>query len=126
MIALARALAGRLPAGGVVWLQGDLGVGKTTFVRAMVSALGGGETATSPTYDLVHRYQGRSDSIYHVDCYRLREPEEARDLDWGTITNGAALLIEWPERAGTWAPAATRVVRISHGADPERRVVAIE
>jgi tRNA A37 threonylcarbamoyladenosine biosynthesis protein TsaE len=63
--------------------------------------------------------------VYHVDCYRFRHPEEAAELDWGTMAGGAALLIEWPARAGAWAPAATCTVRLAHVDDPALRLVEI-
>lgn len=111
-----------LPAGAVVTLEGQLGAGKTTLVQAIARGLGVGEGATSPTYALVHRYRGRRGPVFHLDCYRLRSPEEAADLDWeGLLRDGDAVLIEWPERAGAWVPAPTRRFRLHHLADPERR-----
>ena len=111
-----------LPAGAVVTLEGQLGAGKTTFVQAIARGLGVGAGATSPTYALVHRYRGARGPVFHLDCYRLRSPEEAADLDWeGLLGDGDAVLIEWPERAGPWVPAATRRFRLHHLADLERR-----
>lgn len=124
-----RALAFELGSGlsprEVVWLEGDLGAGKTTFVQSLVRGLGVSAVATSPTYALVHHYDGRDGPVFHVDCYRLARPEEARDLDWETLQQGAALLIEWPERAGSWAPRATRRVALAHTPNPELRRVEI-
>lgn len=124
-----RALAFELGAGlaprEVVWLEGELGSGKTTFVQALVRGLGVTVTATSPTYALVHHYDGRDGPVFHVDCYRLARPEEARDLDWETLQQGAALLIEWPERAGSWTPRATRRVALAHTPNPAVRRVEI-
>lgn len=117
-------LGAALPPGAVVMLEGDLGSGKTTFVRALVRGLGGREPATSPTYALVHRYAGRRGPVFHVDCYRLRTPEEAQDLDWGgLVAEGDAILIEWPERARPWLPVPTHRFRLAHEADPDRRTV---
>lgn len=111
-----------LPAGSVVYLQGELGAGKTTMVRAIARGLGASEPASSPTYALVHRYAGRRGAIFHLDCFRLQRPEESADVDWeGLAAGGDALLIEWPERAAGWAPAATVRVRLSHLADPAVR-----
>jgi tRNA threonylcarbamoyladenosine biosynthesis protein TsaE len=111
-----------LPAGSVVTLEGQLGAGKTTLVQAIARGLGVGVAATSPTYALVHRYRGRRGPVFHLDCYRLRSPDEAADLDWdGLLREGDAVLIEWPERAGAWVPAPTRRFRLHHLADPERR-----
>jgi tRNA threonylcarbamoyladenosine biosynthesis protein TsaE len=103
--------------GSVVYLQGELGVGKTTMVQAIARGLGVEEPASSPTYALVHRYAGRRGPVFHLDCFRLQQPEESADLDWeGLAGEGDALLIEWPERAAGWAPAAT--LRIKLDSDP--------
>ncbi|MBK8004841.1 MAG: tRNA (adenosine(37)-N6)-threonylcarbamoyltransferase complex ATPase subunit type 1 TsaE [Gemmatimonadetes bacterium] len=116
--ALGRALAPR----SIVALEGNLGAGKTTFAQAVASGLGVTAPATSPTYALVHRYEGRRGPVFHLDCYRLRRPEEAADLDWeGLLAEGDALLVEWPEKAGSWLPAPTRRFRFHHLPDAERR-----
>ena len=113
-----------LPPGAVVYLEGELGAGKTTAVRALARGLGVREATSSPTYALVHRYAGRRGPVFHLDCYRLRAPAEAADLDGeGLVAEGDALLVEWPERAAGWVPPATHRVRLRHVADPERRAV---
>ena len=123
MLQAGEALGRTLPPGAIVALQGDLGAGKTSFARAVVRGLGGAE-ATSPTYTLVHRYPGRRGPVYHLDCYRLRRPDEAADLDWESLLAEAdALLVEWPERAGGWMPVPTHHLRFHHLADPDRRGV---
>ena len=107
-----------LAPGSIVLLEGELGAGKTTLIQAIARGLGVGENATSPTYALVHRYPGRRGPVYHLDCYRLRHPDEAADLDWETlIREGDAVLIEWPEKAGSYVPAATLRLRLSHVAE---------
>lgn len=117
-----QALGRELPPGAVVWLEGDLGAGKTTMVQAIVLGLGLGGNVTSPSYGLVHRYEGAAGPVFHVDCYRLKTPAEAADLDWDELIEGRALLIEWPERAGIWAPPATTVIRLDYpAADAEGR-----
>lgn len=123
--AVAFELGQSLEPGAVVWLTGELGAGKTTFVQSLVRGLGVGTAATSPSYALVHQYRGARGPVYHVDCYRLRHPDEAHDLDWETLAQGDALLIEWPERAGPWAPRATRTVALSHTPNPEVRRVEL-
>ena len=71
---------------------------------------------------LVHRYRGARGPVFHLDCYRLRSPDEAADLDWeGLVAEGDAILIEWPERAGAWIPTPTRRFRLVHLPDPARR-----
>jgi tRNA threonylcarbamoyladenosine biosynthesis protein TsaE len=124
LIAEAERFGRALPPGSVVYLEGELGAGKTTAVRALARALGVDETTSSPTYALVHRYAGRRGPVFHLDCFRLRVPAEAADLDWqGLLDEGDVLLVEWPERAAGWVPAATHRVRLAHVADPDRRAV---
>jgi tRNA threonylcarbamoyladenosine biosynthesis protein TsaE len=116
------ALGRALQPGAVVTFEGDLGAGKTTFIQAIARGLGVTGAATSPTYALVHRYRGARGPVFHLDCFRLRSPEEAADLDWeGLMAEGDAILVEWPERAGSWIPAPTRRFRLHHVADPDRR-----
>ena len=111
-----------LPPGVLLTFEGDLGAGKTTFIKAVSRGLGVGGGASSPTYALVHRYAGRRGPVFHLDCFRLRSPEEAADLDWeGLLSEGDAILVEWPERAGEWLPPPTRRFRLHHLPDPDRR-----
>jgi tRNA threonylcarbamoyladenosine biosynthesis protein TsaE len=111
-----------LPPRALLTFEGELGAGKTTFIQAISRGLGVEVQATSPTYALVHRYRGRRGPVFHLDCYRLRSPEEAADLDWESLlTEGDAILVEWPEQAGPWLPVPTRRFRLHHLADPARR-----
>jgi tRNA threonylcarbamoyladenosine biosynthesis protein TsaE len=122
LVAEGEALGRALPSGSLVALEGELGSGKTTFVRAVARGLGVAEPATSPTYALVHRYQGRRGPVFHLDCYRLRHPDEAEDLDWESLlAEGDALLVEWPDRAGPWLPPPSRRFRLHHLPDESRR-----
>jgi tRNA threonylcarbamoyladenosine biosynthesis protein TsaE len=113
-------LGRELPSHSVVWLEGPLGAGKTTLVRAIARGRGAIEPVTSPTFGLVHHYTGRNGAIYHLDCYRLRHPDEAADLDWETLLAADLVLIEWPERAGAWAPPPSVRARIAHAGDDTR------
>ena len=113
-----------LSAPAVIGLSGELGSGKTTLVQAVCRGLGAQAPATSPTYALVHHYDAGGRPVYHVDCYRLRSPDEARDLGFeDMIREGAIVLIEWPERAGPWAPPLDRHFLLAHDPDPELRIV---
>lgn len=114
LVQLGRELGGALPPGSVIWLTGELGAGKTTLVTALVEGLGGQGGVSSPTYDLVHRYETLRGPVFHVDCYRLRRSDEAAELDWETLTQGRALLVEWPEQAGPWAPRPDRTAHLEH------------
>jgi tRNA threonylcarbamoyladenosine biosynthesis protein TsaE len=122
VIAMGERLGRELPFGSVVWLQGPLGAGKTTLVRAIARGRGVPDEATSPTFGLVHHHQGPRGEIYHVDCFRLRHPDEAGDLDWETLAVSDLLLIEWPERAGVWAPSASVRIGISDAGDDLRQL----
>jgi tRNA threonylcarbamoyladenosine biosynthesis protein TsaE len=116
------ALGRSLDPGELLTFEGELGAGKTTFIKAVARGLGVAAPATSPTYALVHRYRGARGPVFHLDCFRLRSPDEAADLDWeGLMSEGDAILIEWPERAGSWVPTPTRRFRLVHLPDPERR-----
>jgi tRNA threonylcarbamoyladenosine biosynthesis protein TsaE len=109
-IALGKAFGATLRAGDVVFLEGDLGAGKTTFVRGVAAACGIASGVKSPTFALMHRYRGKPD-IVHIDLYRQAEESGLDDLaieEWGTEV---ITLVEWPKEfaAEQW-PSARRVV----------------
>lgn len=113
-----------LVAPAVIGLSGELGAGKTTLVQAICRGLGAKALATSPSYALVHHYETDETAVYHVDCFRLRTPDEARDLGFDDMLRDRAIvLIEWPERAGAWAPPLDRRFRLAHDPDPAVRVL---
>ncbi|MFQ5702507.1 MAG: tRNA (adenosine(37)-N6)-threonylcarbamoyltransferase complex ATPase subunit type 1 TsaE [Gemmatimonadales bacterium] len=118
----AESLARELQAGAVVWLTGEVGSGKTTFVQALAGALGV-EHARSPTFSLVNEYEGAG-TLIHVDCYRLKAPAEAIDLDFPDLTRRASVLaIEWPERGGRFVPMPDVHLAFGHTADPNNRIL---
>ncbi len=91
--------------GGVVFLRGDLGAGKTTFSRGVLSALGYSGAVCSPTYTLVERYELAGLSVSHLDCYRLQEGLELEMLGLDDDLVGNHLwLVEWPERMACALP----------------------
>src|SRR5207237_5937517 len=103
---LAQALAQRLREGGVIYLVGPLGAGKTTFARAMLRALGVGARVKSPTYTLIESYVAGDLTAHHLDLYRIAAAEEVEWLGLRDLATGAQLwLIEWPERAHGAIPA---------------------
>ena len=120
--AWAAAHAQTLPYGAVVALHGELGAGKTTAVRAMLRALGASEAVTSPSYALVHRHETPAGPVFHLDAWRLRDPEEAADLDLpGLLSEGRAIFIEWPDRLGAWLPAPQAELWLEYADGGERR-----
>jgi tRNA threonylcarbamoyladenosine biosynthesis protein TsaE len=113
-LALGRALGAALAAGDVVCLSGDLGAGKTTLARGAIAAWTGAATeAPSPTYTLVQTYEGPRGELWHVDLYRLRQPEEASELGLEDAFASAACLIEWPERLRGRLPRDRLVVELT-------------
>lgn len=117
------ALAASLRPGDVVLVSGELGAGKTTFVRGAVRALGVTQPVTSPTFVVGHLYDGSVARIAHLDLYRLGgldgEDPGLLDAYFGpdTIT-----FVEWPERAGDEALGATHRVALGHAGGDTRRI----
>ena len=103
--ALGQELAPHLRTGMVVWLDGDLGAGKTTLVRALLRALGHAGPVKSPTYTLVEVYVVSSIYLYHFDFYRFSEAEEFEDAGLGEyFRDDSICLVEWPEKAAGYVP----------------------
>jgi tRNA threonylcarbamoyladenosine biosynthesis protein TsaE len=123
--AVAAALAERLAVGDVVTVSGELGSGKTTFVRGACAALGVRERVTSPTYTIGHRYHGSQGEISHLDLYRFQGVSAA---EWGDLEpyfEDAIAFVEWPEAGEGVLPAPRFAVRLRH-AEGDRRTVAID
>ncbi|MBU0501040.1 MAG: tRNA (adenosine(37)-N6)-threonylcarbamoyltransferase complex ATPase subunit type 1 TsaE [Gammaproteobacteria bacterium] len=108
-------LAGLLVDGLVIYLEGDLGAGKTTLVRGLLRGLGHAGTVRSPTYSLLEDYRLADRSIHHLDLYRLADPEELEYLGIRDICDGRSiLLVEWPDKGRGVLPVADLVLRIRH------------
>ena len=108
---IAAKLARDLEVGDVVTVSGELGAGKTTFIRGACRALGVTSTVASPTYTIGHRYDGRV-SVSHLDLYRLDAMSEA---DWGDLEpyfDEAIAFVEWPEAAERFFPPLRARVRL--------------
>ena len=112
------ALAGKLK-GWTVLLNGELGAGKSTFARAFIRAAGHKGAVPSPTYTLVEPYKLATASIYHIDLYRISDPEELRYLGWAELEDGLRL-VEWPERAPELFDDADISLSLSYHGDSRR------
>ncbi|WP_374545754.1 tRNA (adenosine(37)-N6)-threonylcarbamoyltransferase complex ATPase subunit type 1 TsaE [Rhodoblastus sp.] len=101
--ALAQEIAGMVGAGDLVTLSGDLGAGKTTFARALIRKLVGDPEleAPSPTFTLMQVYETEGFPIVHADLYRVKDPSELAELGWDEAAEGALVLVEWAQRAGS-------------------------
>ena len=119
--ALAARLASVVRAGDVIALKGELGTGKTTFARAFIRARGGEEQVPSPTFTLAQVYEFPDATVWHFDCYRLRDPEEAWELGIEDAFHDGISLIEWPERLGALLPARRLEISLSPGVSPQAR-----
>lgn len=105
-VALAGAVRAVAPPALVVFLEGELGAGKTTLVRALLAGLGHGGRVPSPTYTLVEPYALAGYRVFHVDLYRIADPGELQFLGLGDeLGPGSLLLVEWPGRAAGGIPA---------------------
>jgi tRNA threonylcarbamoyladenosine biosynthesis protein TsaE len=122
--ALAARLAERLAPGDVVTISGELGAGKTTFVRGAARALGVTGPVSSPTFTIGHRYEAPT-PVAHLDLYRIAglDSEEWGDLE--PYFDGTVAFVEWPEHGGDWLPEARAVVTLGH-VDESHRSVRID
>lgn len=108
--------------GGVVFLEGDLGAGKTTLARGLLRALGVSGPVRSPTYTLMEPYEIGGRVVLHLDLYRLRDPSELWELGLDSYPPDRCLwLIEWPERAAALLPAPSLRLRLEP-VDSRRRL----
>ena len=129
--AIAKEFAAGLRPGDIVCLEGDLGAGKTTFTQGLAAALGVKGRVTSPTFCIVqeHRSAPRPAApdaqptlLVHMDLYRLHGEDDVLDIGWEDyLAEGAVLVVEWPERAGSLIPPEARHIVFTHLEGEENR-----
>jgi tRNA threonylcarbamoyladenosine biosynthesis protein TsaE len=115
-----------LQVGDVVTVSGELGSGKTTFVRGAARALGVEQPVTSPTYTIGHRYHAHDVDVSHLDLYRFRDVSAA---EWGDLEpyfDDAIVFVEWPEAGERALPSRRVAVRIEHRDDGARIVSVVD
>jgi tRNA threonylcarbamoyl adenosine modification protein YjeE len=128
VLRLAEHVAFALLPGDVLALEGDLGAGKTTFARALISTLSAGAITEvpSPTFTLVQSYETARFDVAHFDLYRLTEPSELLELGLDLALKRGIAVIEWPSRAGSMLPDQRFTLTLSDGTTPETRTITIE
>ena len=120
--AVARAFAAELRPGDVVCLEGDLGAGKTTFTQGLAASLGAKRAVTSPTFCLVVEHPTDRFLLVHMDLYRLHGEDDVLAIGWEDyLAEGAILVVEWPERAGSLIPPTAKHIVFTHLDGDERR-----
>ena len=125
--ALGAALAKLLRPGAVVAFTGDLGAGKTAFVRGMAQGLGVAGRVTSPTFTIVNEYEGGRLPLFHFDLYRLASSDELFEIGWEDyLRRGGVCAVEWSENAAGALERDTVRVDLRRGAEDGQRVITIQ
>lgn len=109
----------------VIAITGELGTGKTTLTQAICGGYGVVGEVTSPTFTIVHEYQGARSKVYHLDLYRIRSARELEGLGWDDMLQEHALVIvEWPDRAAELMPRDHVPISLTHLPErPDRRLL---
>ena len=125
--ALGEALVERLSPGAVVAFTGDLGAGKTAFVRGMARGLDIPQRVTSPTFTIVNEYEGGRLPLFHFDLYRLGSSDELFDIGWEDfLRRGGICAVEWSENVADALEPDTVFIDIRRGDGPEDRVITVK
>lgn len=123
-LAHGREWARRLQPNDVVGLVGDLGAGKTHFVKGLLQGMGGNEEVTSPTFTLMHEYRSGRLPLFHFDFYRLGRPAEVAEIGFDEyLADGGVTVVEWAERFPEVLPARTRWLRLEECGEGQRRMI---
>ena len=121
--ALGQKLGAVLKPGALIAYRGDLGAGKTAFTRGLARGLGSAMSVTSPTYTIVNEYTDGRLPLFHFDMYRLSSSDELWDIGWEDyLAQGAVLVVEWPERAGSLIPPEARHIVFLHRGEENRQI----
>lgn len=120
---LAKDLASGLKAGDIIALIGDIGTGKTTFVKAIAKALGISETVSSPTFTIVREYRSGKFPLFHFDVYRLSNEDEFYDIGAEEYLYGDGItIIEWADIVEDALPLNTVIIEIKYGNNEGERI----
>jgi tRNA threonylcarbamoyladenosine biosynthesis protein TsaE len=123
---VAKQFATTLKSGDVVCLEGDLGAGKTTFTQGLCAALGAKRAVTSPTFCIVSEHPSEASLVVHMDLYRLHDENDVLQIGWEDyLAQGAVLVVEWSDRAGSLVPSDAKYVRLSYGSDESTRFIQL-
>lgn len=109
----------------IILFEGEMGAGKTTFISEICRILGANDDFGSPTFSIVNEYvDGKGDSIYHFDFYRIESPQEALDIGAEEyFYSGNLCLIEWPDRLGNLIPEDALTAEIKVEPDGKRKLI---
>ena len=125
--ALGQELVQKMAPGTVVAFTGDLGAGKTAFVRGMARGLGITQRVTSPTFTIVNEYEGGTLPLFHFDMYRLLSPEELFDIGWEDFLSRKGICaVEWSENIQDALEADTIYIDIRRGQRDDQRIITIK